>query len=524
MFDTSQKKLTRLINGGFSDCLIDGLKGIEKESLRVTPDGWISQAPHPKSLGAALTHPYITTDYSEALLEFITPPFSDTKQTLRFLSDIHRFVYDRLGTELLWATSMPCRVGDDDTIPIANYGTSNVGQMKSVYRRGLRNRYGSIMQTISGIHFNYSFPEKFWNSWSYIQYGSFGRDRLVSDAYFRLIRNFQRYGWLLSYLFGTSPAVCKTFLPKEVDGFDEFDNGTWYQSHATSLRMSDIGYKNKNQAALNVTYNNINEYVRSLTRAIETPSSDYDAIGLLDDEGGYRQLNTNFLQIENEFYSFIRPKQIANSGEKPTLALKRRGVGYVEIRALDVGAFDVVGCNEAQLRFVETFLAFCLFEDSPPVSKFEVEQIEYNQSVVACCGRDPALELTIGYKKRKVRDWVQIICDSLDGFAELLDINEVQKPYCMALEQQKNILRDSERLPSTRLMEDMSSNNESFFDFAMRKSAEHQIYFQDGYAITKDREREFELEVEKSLQNQKDMERSDDVSFPDYLKRYFSQR
>ncbi|MGH8500071.1 MAG: glutamate--cysteine ligase, partial [Methylococcales bacterium] len=335
-------RLDRLINSNQQHLIARGLKGVEKECLRITPDGKISQSPHPRALGSALTHPYITTDYSEALLEFITPPFADTRDTLSFLRDIHQFVYDNLPDELLLASSMPCAISGDASIPIATYGASNIGMMKHIYRRGLDYRYGRSMQAIAGVHFNYSVPEVFWPVFQDIEKNRADLKDFIADAYFAMIRNLQRRGWIVLYLFGASPAICKSFLRDRktfYHDFDEFDTHTFFKPYATSLRMSDIGYKNSNQARLNISYNNLQDYIESLTRAIETPHPDYQKIGIRVN-GEYRQLNDNILQIENEYYSTARPKQIARSGEKPTLALKRRGVRYVEVRSLDLDLYS----------------------------------------------------------------------------------------------------------------------------------------------------------------------------------------
>lgn len=521
MYASSEQRLSRFINAGYSSLLAGGLKGLEKESLRVTPDGWISHAPHPHALGSALTNPYITTDFSEALLEFITPPFVDVRETIEFMCNLHQFVYSKLDGELLWATSMPCMVGDDDSIPIAEYGTSNVGTMKRVYRQGLRNRYGSLMQTISGIHFNYSFPEPFWSAWRDVQDDRRPRHEIISDGYFRLVRNFQRFGWLIPFLFGASPAVCKTFLSARAGGFEEFDHGTYYQPFATSLRMSDIGYKNQNQAALRISYNHLDDYVASLTRAIETRFPEYEALGVRDN-GQYRQLNSNFLQIENEYYSFVRPKQVADSGEKPTLALKRRGVRYVEIRALDVNAFDPTGVNEEQLRFLEAFLGFCMFQDSPPVSDEEQKLIEANQSQVACCGRDPDLTIVLNGEARPVREWATLFCQAMRGYCEVLDDRSAGGPYVQALERQLEVAANPELMPAARLLAELRDTGEAFFQFAMRKSVEHQRYF-DDHPMIEAAARELEAVAVRSIREQEELEASDDLSFDAYLERYFAQ-
>ncbi|MDD5633399.1 MAG: glutamate--cysteine ligase, partial [Methylococcales bacterium] len=401
------KRLDQLQANGHQHLLCEGLKGIEKESLRIGIDGYIAQTPHPAALGSALTHPAITTDYSEALIELITPPFADVKDTLDYLYNIHQFVYDHLDNEILLGASMPCGIKGDESIPIAEYGSSNIGRMKHVYRHGLWHRYGRTMQAIAGVHFNYSVPETLWPALHQQENSQLSLEQFTADAYFGLIRNFQRLGWLILYLFGASPAICKSFFksrPALTAQFEEFDQDTLYHPYATSLRMSDIGYKSKNQANLKIDYNSLSGYVDSLSKAIETPYPDYEKIGVKVN-GGYRQLNGNILQIENEFYSTIRPKQIINSGEKPTLALKKRGVRYIEMRSLDLDLFNPIGIDEAKARFIEALLLTCLLKDSPPISDQEHQVNNANQLAVANFGRKPGLELFKGDQTILLQDW-----------------------------------------------------------------------------------------------------------------------
>ena len=515
-------RLRRLSESDAGKRIKRGRIGIEKESLRVGPDGYLATTPHPAALGSALTNPYITTDYSEALLEFITPPFPSVRETLHFLENIHQFVYRNIGRELLWAASMPCMVGEEGSIPIARYGSSNVGRMKHVYRQGLSYRYGRLMQVISGVHFNYSFPERFWPVYQETV-GSSARQKrdFISDSYFGLIRNFQRFGWVIPYLFGCSPAICKSFIKGRSEGFDEFDYGTLYRPYATSLRMSDIGYKNKNQSELNISYDDIGSYIKSLTRAIETPHPEYEAIGVkVGNE--YRQLNANLLQIENEFYSFIRPKQVARSGEKPTVALKRRGVRYVEVRALDVSPFDPAGVSEDQLRFMEAFLIFCLLHESPPIAKSEQADIDHNQQLVACCGRDPEIKLKINANSLKLSEWLDAICRSVEEICTLLDADEKLPAYRNAVSRQREVVHNPERLPSARVLEEMKRNNEPFFGFAMRVSKAHRTHF-ESRAMSREKLAIFEEEAKRSHRLQKEIEAADNISFDEYLRRYFAQ-
>jgi glutamate--cysteine ligase len=187
-----ERRLSALVNGGQPQILQGGSKGVEKESLRVTPDGSIAQTRHPRALGSALTNEHITTDFSEALIELVTPPFKQSWELLQYLLDLHQFVYRHLGDELLWATSMPCAVDGDEQIPIAEYGTSNVARMKTVYRRGLSLRYGRMMQAISGVHFNYSFPMPFWEAYAAMRESRDHGQAFISSSYFDLLRNYRR--------------------------------------------------------------------------------------------------------------------------------------------------------------------------------------------------------------------------------------------------------------------------------------------------------------------------------------------
>ncbi len=517
-------RLNQLLANNHQNQLCGGLKGIEKESLRVDKNGLIAQTPHPKALGSALTHPYITTDYSEALLEFITPPFADVKETLAFLDHIHRFVYAHLNQEILLGASMPCGIDGDESIPIAEYGSSNIGRMKHVYRHGLWHRYGRTMQAIAGIHFNYSVPEALWPILQQQENPGVPLEQFKADAYFGLIRNFQRLGWLILYLFGASPAICKSFFksrPALMAQFEEFDAGTLYHPYATSLRMSDIGYKSKNQADLQIDYNSLSGYVSSLSAAIATPYPEYEKIGTVV-EGHYRQLSSNILQIENEFYSTIRPKQIINSGEKPTLALKRRGVRYIEIRSLDLDLFNPLGIDEGKAHFIEALLLTCLLKDSQPSSPQEHQINNANQLEVAHSGRKPGLELQKGTQKILLQDWAAEILEDMQPVCEILDQDTPGKPYSNALQQQQKIAHNPDLTASARMLTNMAEHHKPFARFALDASAEHEHYFRQ-HQLDKANTEQFHNMAEVSLAKQKEIESKNQLPFDAFLKQYFAQ-
>ena len=487
-----ERRLGSLVNSGEPQILQGGAKGVEKESLRVSPRGRLVHTPHPAALGSALTSEHITTDFSESLIELVTPAFTHSWELLQYLLDLHQFVYRHLGDELLWATSMPCAIDADADIPLAQYGSSHVGRMKTVYRNGLGLRYGRMMQAISGVHFNYSFPLPFWEAYASLIGSRSQGAGFVSASYFDLLRNYRRHGWLVLYLFGVSPVVCKSFLRGRDVNLPDFAPGTAYLPYATSLRMSDVGYRNRNQAGLAVSVNNLEEYVHDLQGAITMPYPPYEALGVKVN-GEWRQLNANILQIENEYYSFIRPKRVARSGERPTKALKRAGVEYVEVRALDVSAFDPVGVNQTKLRFLEAFLALCLMKESAPIGTAEQAALDENHLTVASRGREPGLTLQRDGKGVPMRTWAAELLDSMAGLCEILDRGDVARPYSQALAAQVAKVDDVALTPSARLMSGLSGG-ESFFELALRMSATHKAYFLDLYPPNEERLKEFRQE------------------------------
>lgn len=516
-----ERRLAGLMASGEPRLLQGGRKGVEKESLRVTPAGRVAQTPHPRSLGAALTSEHITTDYSEALIELVTPTFRTSWELLQYLCDLHQFVYRHLPDELLWATSMPCAVDGDASIPIAQYGPSHVGRMKTVYREGLGLRYGRVMQAISGVHYNYSFPEKLWPVYAGVRESRDAGQDFISAAYFDLLRNYRRYGWIILYLFGISPTVCNSFLRARDVELPGFSRGTAWEPHATSLRMSDLGYRNRNQAGVSVSVNSLEHYVRDLSRATSTPHPPYEALGVRVD-GAYRQLNANLLQIENEYYSFIRPKRVARSGERPTRALQRAGVEYVEVRALDVSAFDPVGVNQNKLRFLEAFMGLCLLKDSPSIGSSEEVSLDQNHVTVARRGREPGLMLERDGRSFPMLDWAREILDQMQGLCELLDEGDPGKPYSAALATQVAKLDDVALTPSARLIRELRDTGESFFDLALRMSAAHKTYFLDLYAPNEARLKEFAAEAAQSLEDAAAVERASSGSFEAYLASYLA--
>ena len=362
-------------------------RGIEREGLRVLAQGKLSNHKHYENLGAALTHPNITTDYAECLLEFITPVSRSPEEAIAQLRDTQKYTFSQIGEELIWPMSMPCFVDDDSKIELAQYGSSNVGKMKTVYRQGLKNRYGSMMQVIAGIHFNFSFSESFWETKQKIDQAEGSSQDYISDQYFSLLRNYKRFCWLIPYLFGSSPAICPSFLQNKPTTlpFKKSANGHLYLEYATSLRMSDLGYTNSEQSTLQICYNDLPGYLAGVQEAINIKSTEFEKIGIKVD-GKYQQLNSNVLQIENELYAPIRPKQVALPGEKPSEALKQRGVEYIEVRSLDINPFSDTGISLQQVYFLDIFLTYCALADSPILDGEKQHVFEHNMDEVVIRG------------------------------------------------------------------------------------------------------------------------------------------
>ncbi|MGF1527680.1 MAG: glutamate--cysteine ligase [Candidatus Competibacterales bacterium] len=528
---SAEKRLTLLFNARLQHVLKGGAVGLEQETLRVASNGHIASTPHPEALGSALTHPFITTDYSEALLEFVTPPTRQLEEALAFLDELHRFTHELLPQgELLWGASMPCTLGGEADIPIARYGDSKLGRMKHIYRRGLGHRYGKTMQLIAGIHFNYSFPDSLGTTLQDLAPTvPTSPTALQSAHYLATARNLLRFGWLVLYLFGASPAVCTSFLagrPGEAlrayppeQSRPHTHIGPW----ATSLRMSDIGYTNHAERRLDlaIDYSDLDGYVDSLLRATTTPNPDYQRIGVVVD-GDYRQLNANWLQIENEFYSMVRPKCPTRSGERPLAALRRRGVAYIELRSVDLNPLLPLGIDADQVRFLELLLIYCLLCDSPPLSAEDRRAIEDNQRQCAAWGREASLTLQRQGRPVALGQWARELLDDMAGVAEALD-GGGQGPYNAVLNRQRQAVEAPELTPSARILAAMADAHQGFYHFTRALAETHR---RDFLARPLDPERrQYWLEQgRQSWRQQRALEAGDDRSFEDYLKDYFDQR
>ena len=477
-------------------------RGIEKESLRAHPDGKLATTPHPAALGSPLTHAHITTDFSESQLELITGAHTSVDRTLEELTHIHQVVYRAIGEEILWCASMPCNLPPDGDIPLGHYGKSNVGRAKTVYRMGLGYRYGRRMQTISGIHYNWSIPKR------------------TNEEYFALVRNFRRNAWLLFYLFGASPAVCESFVAGNPHhGLQRLTPGTLYLPYATSLRMGRLGYQSDAQSSLTVSYNSLADYGASLYDALTTPYPPYEKIGIRDGEH-YKQLATSLLQIENEFYGKIRPKRRIHPGERPLHALRERGVEYVEVRLMDLDPFSPIGITAPTCRFLDVFLLHCLLTESPPDTPAEIGAINRNQERVAARGREPGLTLERGGEELTLKDWGGELVKQCAPIAERIDSRLGGAAYRDAVHAAAAALADPESVPSARVLHAMQRNHEgSYLRFVLAESLLHRATLLN-MPLPARVEEEFVALARASAAKQRQIEAQDRMDFETYRQKY----
>ena len=490
--------------------------GLEREMLRVTPGHRVAASPHPAALGHKLSHPRITVDFSEGLLELVSPPFESRPTMLAELARLHNFVARGLADgEKLWPLSMPPSATPDEIL-IADFGPSLSGRMKQVYRQGLANRYGKIMQIIAGVHYNFSFDPAFVAHMHETMGRELAPEECRNRLYFRLIRGFDRHAWLLPYLFGASPVAAKTSNGLAADWLQALDDEHVGGEYATSLRMSEIGYQSPAQAELEISHAGVADYVRELVAATRTPWPEYQALGIKVD-GHWRQLNGNILQIENEYYSAIRPKQSVQLGERPACALHTRGVEYIELRMLDVDPFEPLGIGRSTAEFLEVFLLWCLSTGSE-VGDWTRED-KANQQASIRRGREPGLQLRRGGQLVPLVDWAAEVLAACDELALRLDAVHGGSQYAAAVAAQTAKLQDPRQLPSQRVLDEASAAG-GYGQWAARLSDRHSQDLARA-DLPGAEQSAFEAQAARSFQEAEQLARQQTGSFDDYVAAYY---
>lgn len=484
--------------------------GMERESLRAVKKGLLSAKPHPKSLGSALTNPLISTDFAEAQVEIISPTFLSFKSLETFTYKLHAFIASNLGEEYLWPFSMPCHLPDKDEITIANYGTSDTGMEKVYYRRGLVKRYGTTMQTISGIHYNFSFSKAFFTLLHKEFNSPLSLEDFISDEYFHIIRNFLSYDFILTYLFGASPVAHSSFFSKTPDGFEKLSSDSYLKKDATCLRMSSYGYSNKSKCQLHPSLDNLESFVKDLEHAIKTPCKSYEKIGLFNEKKERVQLNYNHLQIASEYYASIRPKPHIFYKETYLEALKQRGVKYLEVRSIDLDPFHPIGISEEQLHFTHLFLLYCLFKENEPKGTFN--QIMQNEERVAREGNKKNISLDFLGKSIPLHECLKTILDEMEEIVSLFD-KKTRAPYQRALRKQKLKVDGKLKTTSQKVIEALKFQDYLSLGSTLGKKHKETLLKQK---LPKKLLSHFQKEAEQSLVKQAEIELKETFALKDY--------
>jgi len=485
------------------------LRGIERESLRVTQEGKISQNSHPKNLGSPLTSEDITTDFAEALVELVTPTFESAEELFAHLSLLHKFLYSEMEEEILWNFSMPCAFQSEQEIKIAEYGKTNSGMLKHIYRKGLRLRYGSIMQCVSGIHFNFSLSEDSWDTLTNSPDQSF-----INQKYLGAIRNIKRNFWFLLERLGASPIAHESYLLNREHSLTKHGSNDLFLPWATSLRMSDVGYQSSMQNALKINYNNLDEFIDAIIKGINTPVKNFEEIGLLDEQGVPQQISTGILQIENELYDTVRPKRSGPSGSRPATLLKNEGIEYLELRGIDINPFIPEGIDENKIKLLDIFIIHSLISESPQVSDKEIEEIRANQKTMVENGRSENIKLQQNGVSTPLQELKKILYDELEQVATAMD------EYCPGYSNALSAEMGENLLPSEKIINEMNSQNLSFQEYGLAQSkkiaAKQHSHAGDDFS-------KFSLNAKKSLKDFENLNKNAGMDINKYVELYNSK-
>ncbi|WP_343183925.1 glutamate--cysteine ligase [Buchnera aphidicola (Ceratovacuna keduensis)] len=441
-------------------------RGIERESIRIDENGNFSKKLHPKKLGSSLTHKWITTDFSENLIEFVSPKTKNINELKKFLKDIYIYTIKNLNKEMLWPLSIPPYYPKNEKIiKIAKYGNSIIGKKKELYRIGLKNRYGTYKNIISGIHYNFSFSSKFWKK--YINKKKINKN-MISKGYMHIIRNYYRFGYFISYVFGASPYISKKIKTKNKIKINKYylkeKEDILFSKWSTSLRNSKFGNYNNIKKKINIKFNSLSEYIKKVKKALNTKDKDFKKI-----KNKKQQINDNIIQLENELYIQIRPKQNTKKNETQLNALEKRGIKYIEIRSLDINPFSNIGIKKYQIFFLDLFLIWCISKKSPYIKKCEMKKINKNWENICIKGKKPGQKIYINNKKKTFIKISLKILKKIKKIAKILDSNTNSKEYEKACNKVKKILKNKKLTYSSKILNNIKKSNIKTFGLKISK-------------------------------------------------------
>ncbi len=324
--------------------LYDGTFGLERESLRVLPDGTFSKTPHPFPAEGA-----IVRDYCENQTEINTAPHNRVAETVEELRALDRQLKDTLNAlpepELLWPFSNPPYIRSAADIPVAQF--DGALRAKTLYRDYLNGKYGSYKMTFSGIHFNFSYGESLLRREYELRGGEeTGMDyyHFKDRFYLDLAQALMEYGWLLVALTAASPLMDSSFLERGRTGETIF-------SGLATYRCSESGYWNDFVPIL--SYDDLSAYSESIRQYIDS----------------------GLLKAPSELYYPVRLK---SKGENDLSALEQRGVSHIEFRMLDLNPLVPWGVEEKDLLFAHLLMLWAVAGDVPQLTEKDQVRVVAN--------------------------------------------------------------------------------------------------------------------------------------------------
>ncbi|MCU2161611.1 bifunctional glutamate--cysteine ligase GshA/glutathione synthetase GshB [Enterococcus faecium] len=355
--------------------------GIEREGQRVDLAGNLAKTDHPAIFGDRSYHPYIQTDFSETQTEMITPVTDSIPELFRYLAAVYDVTARSIPKEeMIWPLSMPPALPEkDEEIIIAKL--KNFEDV--LYRRYLAKEYGKRKQMVSGIHFNFEFGDELLRTLFSHQEEFQDFSEFKTELYLKTARNFMRYRWMITYLFGASPMSEKNYFLDE----------SHPQEPVRSIRNSALGYTN--HPNVKVSYASMKQYLADIERMIE--------------EGK--------LSEEKEFYTPLRFR-----GGKKVADLATTGVRYIELRNIDLNPYARLGINPEQVRFLQLFLMYMLWtEEKEDCDQWVAEGTTRNNKVAL---EQPSDQTEFHQEGREILEGMKQMLVELDWLDSLYLVEE----------------------------------------------------------------------------------------------------
>lgn len=379
--------------------------GLERETLRVDEEGHLANTDHPSIFGDKLANPYISVDYSEQQIEVITPALNKGSEAYTYVQALRDIVdlEAHKKSELLWPNSMPCPMPKDDEISIAQYSDTPAGHEARAYREFLAEKYGKAQQMMSGVHYNFSFPQSLLEALYESENRSLSYREFVDECYLKVVRQYLRYAWVVVYLTGASSAFHCSVLRASCKGFtdlaiERLEGDEAVLTEGTSCRNARFGYRNA--TPLYPDYSSLQAYCASIANFV----------------------NRGDLSEPKELYASMRLK--GSNPANPMEALRSTGVAYLELRAIDVNPLFSAGVDPKDLAFLELFVLYLLLSEEQPLPTDWQIEAERNALLAAEAGRQPNLCLQRAEECIPLVQWADEILDGIDSTACALGLDD----------------------------------------------------------------------------------------------------